>query len=428
MFDDIDKVIPKMDENDKEKIYRKLTEKKKKKNYNNKMILAFASVFILALIIIPVFVFAGIKNKPANTNQNTNQTIVENGNSHIVQLDEKNLAGMAAYSEFKNNSNNLKKRFNKSFDDTIPQDSNENFSSTSIVTGETGNNNTNTTSNDTNKDYLKVSYPYDYIKIKTAYKFTIEVNKIENELANEIIESSCGLGKLEVVVAEFDTYVDENGNLHGSASDTMISLRGYNGYYTILLNGGSYEYNDDGVRIKSEYRFSSHKKITNDGVEKDFTPPILTIVLVEENDTESVYFEASMTKMGAFFDKKFAFDNIDEVQKVSRDTLYSVMELSKLETVEVTAKVIEIDYDYRYITVETNANLNFVNIIDITEGINIDDIKIDDLIIVEYDKMFDGYDPVVVNANRLSIKTKAEDVVETDNIVETENIVENEQE
>lgn len=405
MFDDIDKIIPKLDENDKEKIYRNISKKKvEKKAINKKLILAFASVILLALIVIPISIAVGINNKPANT-INTPPLPIETQTSHEVQLDEKNIVGMAAYSEFKNNTTNVKKRFNKSSEGSIPEDSNVE----TMNTGEGGN--SNTTSTKSNKIYDKISYPYDYVKIKTAYKFTIEVDKIEDELANQIIESNCGLGKVEVVVAEFETFIDENGNLVSSVGDTMISLRGYNGYYTILLNHASYEYQDD-VRSKSTSKFSSHKKLNSDGVEKDFTPPILTIVLVEENDTKSLYFEANMSKKDVEFNKELAFNNIDEVVRVSRDTLYSAMELSKIPTVEVTARVVEINLEKKVLIVESNVNLKYVYIRSFTEGLNFEDIKIDDLIIVEHDKIFDEYNPVGVNANKISLNISNENIVE----------------
>ncbi len=405
MFDDIDKIIPKLDENDKEKIYRNISKRKgEKKAINKKLILAFASVVLLALIVIPISIAVGINNKPANT-INTPLLPIETQTTHEVQLDEKNIVGMAAYSEFKNNTTNVKKRFNKSSEGSIPVDSNVE----TMNTGEGGN--SNTTSIESNKIYDKISYPYDYVKIKTAYKFTIEVNKIEDELANQIIESNCGLGKVEVVVAEFETFIDENGNLVSSVGDTMISLRGYNGYYTILLNHASYEYQCD-IRSKSTSKFSSHKKLNSDGVEKDFTPPILTIVLVEENDIKSLYFEANMSKKNVEFNKELAFNNIDEVVRVSRDTLYSAMELSKIPTVEVAARVVEINLEKKVLIVESDVNLKYVYILSFTEGLNFEDIKIDDLIIVEHDKIFDEYNPVGVNANKISLNTSNENIVE----------------
>ena len=153
MFDDIDKIIPKLDENDKEKIYRNISKRKvEKKAFNKKLILAFASVILLALIVIPISIAVGINNKPANTN-NTPPLPIETQTTHEVQLDEKNIVGMAAYSEFKNNTTNVKNRFNKSSEGSIPEDSNVE----TMNTGEGGN--SNTTSTESNKIYDKISYP-----------------------------------------------------------------------------------------------------------------------------------------------------------------------------------------------------------------------------------------------------------------------------
>ena len=398
MFDDIDKIIPKLDEKDSEAIYQKLSKKKVEKKssiINNRIIVAFATFVLLIFVVIPVGIM--INNSNLGPNQPSGPSIGPedselqyNNNSF---LNENFVIGIAAFKEFDETNaqklSNLSIRVNYKNSDVTTLDENLEESNGDISDVE----------NETNEP-LKITYPYDYVKINSAYKFSINVINIEDNVAKEIIEENCGLGDIEVVVAEFETYVEENGYNVLSVQDTLICLRGYNGYYTILVNSGVYT-NDSSLHV-----FSSHKKLTEDEVSKDFTPPILSIFLKEENNSRYVYFETSDNLLSfGNYNQESAFKNIAEIERVSRDTMYSVLELTRLPVKEVEASVLEIDLDYKMLKVKTEYNLEYVHIDENTESADIENISIGDIIIVEYDFLFEKYDPIKVTANSITIKT-----------------------
>ena len=398
MFDDIDKIIPKLDEKDSEAIYQKLSKKKVEKKssiINNRIIVAFATFVLLIFVVIPVGIM--INNSNLGPNQPSGPSIGPedselqyNNNSF---LNENSVIGIAAFKEFDETNaqklSNLSIRVNYKNSDVTTLDENLEESNGDISDVE----------NETNEP-LKITYPYDYVKINSAYKFSINVINIEDNVAKEIIEENCGLGDIEVVVAEFETYVEENGYNILSVQDTLICLRGYNGYYTILVNSGVYT-NDSSLHV-----FSSHKKLTEDEVSKDFTPPILSIFLKEENNSRYVYFETSDNLLSfGNYNQESAFKNIAEIERVSRDTMYSVLELTRLPVKEVEASVLEIDLDYKMLKVKTEYNLEYVHIDENTESADIENISIGDIIIVEYDFLFEKYDPIKVTANSITIKT-----------------------
>lgn len=398
MLDDIDKIIPKLDEKDSEVIYQKLSNKKvgkKSSIFNNRIIVAFATFVLLIFVVIPVGIM--INNSNLGPNQPSGPSIEPEDNELQYDnnsfLNENSVIGIAAFKEFDEINaqklSNLSIRINYKNSDvtTLDENSEEPNGDISDVENEID-------------EPLKVTYPYDYVKINSAYKFSINVINIEDNLAKEIIESNCGLGDIEVVVAEFETYVEENGYNVLFVQDTLICLRGYNGYYTILANSGHREEGD------WTHIFSSHKKLLEDEVSKDFTPPILSIFLEEKSNNERyVYFETSdnLLSFGSY-DRNKAFKNTTEIEHVSRSTMYSVLELTRLPVKEVEASVLEIDLEYKMLKVQTDYNLEYVHIDENTEDVNLENINIGDIIIVEYDFLFDEYNPIKVTANSITIK------------------------
>ena len=227
MLDDIDKIIPKLDEKDSEVIYQKLSNKKvgkKSSIFNNRIIVAFATFVLLIFVVIPVGIM--INNSNLGPNQPSGPSIEPEDNELQYDnnsfLNENSVIGIAAFKEFDEINaqklSNLSIRVNYKNSDvtTLDENSEEPNGDISDVENEID-------------EPLKVAYPYDYVKINSAYKFSINVINIEDNLAKEIIESNCGLGDIEVVVAEFETYVEENGYNVLSVQDTLICLRGYNG-------------------------------------------------------------------------------------------------------------------------------------------------------------------------------------------------------
>lgn len=350
--------------------------------------LAVSLTSILLLIVIGSLLIqpnsGNAPKPPYRPNQEEPGNNNSNNISYNLSYNEASLIGIAAYNEFdKNGTSKLSNVV-----------TNINFSSGKTVKL--------SDLEDTNEDkeYLKVSYPYDYVKIVSAYKFSINVTDIPDDASEQIIEHGCGLGELEVVVAEFETYVEDNGVRMLSVSDTMISLRGYNGYYTILANSG---HRDDGDWT---HIFSSHKKLLEDEISKDFTPPILSIFLEEKSNNERyVYFETSDDLLSfGNYNRDQAFKNITEIEHVSRSTMYSIYELAKLPTKEIVVSIINIDTENKLIEVESETKLKYLYYNEHTEGVDIATLTVGDTIKIEYDFLFEEYDPTHVYVNTVTVE------------------------
>ena len=211
------------------------------------------------------------------------------------------------------------------------------------------------------------------------------------------------MGELEVVVADFETYVKDNGYMTLCIQDKLICLRGHNGYYTILVNNEAYT--DESIfRV-----FSSHKRLTQDEVNKDFTPPILSIFLKTDGNTKHIYFETSNSTLSfGNYKQDFAFESVGGIESVSKSTLYSVLQLVSLPVKQVEATVTAIDYQNKTVTVQSQFDLQLVRYNEYTEGAKIQDLSVGERIIVEYDFLFEKYDPVSVFANCVTVKTGGE--------------------
>ena len=95
------------------------------------------------------------------------------------------------------------------------------------------------------------------------------------------------------------------------------------------------------------------------------------------------------------------FKNTTEIENVSRSTMYSTYELTKMPTKEVSATVLNINIENKYLEVETIDKLKYVYFNDYTEGTEITTLNIGDIIIVEYDFLFEKYNPLRVYANTI---------------------------
>ena len=407
MFDDLDKVVPKLDEDDKNKMYNNINRKtnvKREKRINGMFVLALASLALVLAVFIPVGILISNQNK---ANKKPNVDIIttdienitttpiddtttkpnENNNGNIVignsTLDENNFLGYVAHSAFNkkevtaiNNQVFNLKSFNKGlyFNDT---------------------------ENVEDKSKYNISYPYDYIKIENAFKFTLEINDISDSFAKETIENNCGLGKLDIVVADFKTYIDEGYNIKEYIADTLISFKGYNGFYTILENGASYY--SDGTSIQ---RFSSHKKLTSTDIVKDFTGTILTISVKNDIGKKYVYFKSRGEKLDeSNYDQSESFMYEGTVEEISSSELYSVLELNELQKITIKAKVLEVNLDDKYIKLENEINnLRYIVLTDKNFDYDINSLKAGDVLIITYSKLFDDYDPVSVIPNNIEVE------------------------
>lgn len=330
--------------------------------------------FVLAVIlIVGILIIPSALNNKNNNELNQNQNIpgdnvgTNNDFSYIKSYNENNILGIAAYKEFDNSK--VMKMSNRIINKSK-------LASVSKLDDE----------------IIKVSYPFEYIKIVSASKFSVNIESIEDEYAENTIKGNCGLGALEVVYAEFDAYTADGTVL---LTDTLISIRGYNGYYTILANSIDFIGNHT-------YVFSSHKKLLSDEVNKDFTPPILTVILEEEKDERYLFFESSETELGfSNFDKALAFKNTSIVEKVSKNTAYTMLELSRIPVISCNAEIVNIDLENKNIHIKSNNNLKCIYYDDFTEGVSVNNLQIGDNIIIEYDYLFEGYNPFYTYVNSI---------------------------
>ena len=439
MLDDLNKMVPDLNEEDKRKIYEGINASSSNKGVNifkRQYGLILLGLALLIAIIVPIGIVLGTGNNnqkiddpstvtpsddnkggsnnnggnnsggnnSGNTGNNSsnnsggnNSGNTGNNSSYNVNtnysLNEREIIGVAAFKEFDKNENiKLKSNtysINELLNDATKDETNEGNEEAPMV----------------------YSYPFEYVKIHSAYKFNINVEDIADKGAKQVIESSCGLGELEVVVAQFSTFEDDEGIKKPMISpEYLISIRGYNGFYTILENSASFTYG-------SETRaFSSHKRIGTNEITKDFTPPILTIYLRVNKayGTYYVCFKLSEDIMDIYqYDQSQAFKNITDIENVEADTLYSVHELTEFKTkaVEVTVKNI---VDSRYIEVNSNCRLRAVVISPYTVSPNDAFIPLADgtilqfevgaTLIVEYDELYGSYDPVIIVANIITLK------------------------
>ena len=432
MLEDIKKTIPRLDENDAEKMYNNIVNRSKKTKVsiiNKKMILAFSSFIMLLAAIISISIIVANSGVQSNTKTNDNNTTIDEGG----KSDNDNVGGDSTKpNQGNDNGNNDNQNnhtsYNVSKDFVISDrqilgmaafnefDKKDSIKLTSLKIN-TLNESTNTDneeeSDETINGYLKVSYPFDYVKIKRAFKFSIDASNINDEYAKEIISVNCGLGELEVVVAKFVAYYYDGTNMIPCIDDTLISIRGYNGYYTILENCWQQL-----VGVET-YVFSSHKIITENSVDKDFTPPFVQIFVRIDGNNRYVYFKTSDVLLDSYgYDHKYAIKNIGVVETISGDTLYSVLSLTEFKTKTVEATVVAIDDENLIVDVETDTNLKKVYISKYTVGNGVfvytdgEQIFINlrfekgSKILVEYCVLFLDYDPEEVLATDITIVTE----------------------
>ncbi len=152
--------------------------------------------------------------------------------------------------------------------------------------------------------------------------------------------------------------------------------------------------------------FLNHKKILEDEVNKDFTPPILSIFLEEKSNNERyVYFETSDNLLSyGSYNRDLAFKNTTEIECVSRSILYSVYELAQLPTKELIVSIIKIDTESKTLEIGSETNLKYLYYNDGTEGVDITTLQVGDTIKIEFDFLFEGYDPTGVYVKAIKLE------------------------
>ena len=332
-------------------------------------------------------------------------------NTNAFKIDEKSALGLASVKEFERN--NIK-RINTN---TVIE--NKNNGSLSNVNG--------------HKLSSHYEYPYNYVKIHSAFKFQIEIPIDTADEEIEIIKQNCGLGKLEVIVADFSTYliddetdVNDNGifdDIYADITDTMITIKGSEGLYTILSESCLFEYvpdSDGATTIISKEVFSSHKTINNGSIDKDLVAPYYGILLHKNPLGESsVSFAKDDIGIVSYWEfnksTKYTFD-LNEIEEVSRNTVYSVHDLMTLPENTITGTLINMNKEEMYLELlEVNEGIDVIEyLIHIDENTEYDEkqialddlwnkLKLEKIIEVKYDYLYEGYRPQNVYANSLIV-------------------------
>ena len=420
MLDDLDKLVPKLDENDKDKMYKNINKKinpKREKRINKGFVLAFAAVALILAVLIPVGIVMSNQNKankkpsdiittpvtttPIPGNDPTGNDPTDNVIKGNINLDANNFLGYVAHNAFDKKGANTK---------GIASASNELFK---INSSKKSTYFIDTAVDD--KSQYNISYPYDYIKIFNATRFKLEINDISDAFAKETIEANCGFGEIDIVVANFDTYINENGKIVSSIGDTLISFRGHNGFYTILENGCSYEYGGTSLQT-----FSSHKKLTSDSVDKDLTGTILTIFVKNDINKRYVSFKSSDDTLDdEHFDESNSFMYEGTIEEVSSSELYSVLELNELPVKTIRVKVLAVNFKEKTIDLEeTDSNLRTIIVNEKNMIYKLRLIKPGYVLIISYVDLFDEYDPVIITPDKIEVEIVEDETKNTD---ETEN-------
>ena len=364
----------------------------------------FKKIIIVVILVLLLSACGKVTKKPLNQNHNNQDNKTIQNLKH--RKDGNSLLGLASFKEF----------------EPSKKSSSRKLMSTFVKRSNISNN-----TNDEVKEYLTYSYPFDYVKIHQATKFDLYIPEDCNSEALEEVIAKCGLGNLEVTIASFTTYIiDEddynyNSNVDEilpSVTDTLISFKGSRGFYTILNNsfslGNELNY-DNGHQY---FLFSSHKTITSLEIEKNFEPPIYCVQL-EITDEGNYYIafnkDDHITSIGDFYnDSNLNHFNVDTstIVNVSRDTLYDIYELTTVPEEEQTVQIVAIDIEQKKLEVLSDGVLSIVYLDEYTiyyqeniESNNLwNDLTVGGYIKITYDCYFDGYEPIEVYANSLTIE------------------------
>ncbi len=387
MLEKLNETVPKLDEYDSNKMYNNISNKmnkKIKKPLNWRFFISFATTVLLIAIMIPVGIAIA-----ANNSRNSNTTNTTPNNQNVVDgkelteadfLTSENMLGVAAFKVFENNNSSV--RNNKRFKPVLTNTNKAYFDNDE---------------NSSNDNSNKISYEFDYVKILSAKKFSITIDDLSHdETTKEIIESNCGLGEVDVVIADFETYIQKNGSLRSTISDELISIRGYNGYYTILLNSYLHW---NGIEVSA---YSSHKTITESAVEKDFTGTITTIFVRKENDRFYVSFRSEEHISSVYnYDLEHEYVSSD-IELANGSELYSALNLNTFTTTTIEGIIKNISIDTKRLSLEVSGGYRIVLLS--SNKIDISNFNIGDEVIVEYAKLYDEYAPHYINAISITKK------------------------
>lgn len=193
----------------------------------------------------------------------------------------------------------------------------------------------------------------------------------------------------------------------------MITFVGKNGLYTILANSGKYQYDQDKTYFCEIY--SSHKTIDSNSVNKSSEPPFYGINV---NYGYNGIYDVSFSKNGNYatysdfaLATKYEYD-ATKVERVARDTMYSVLDLTSYPQEWIEGDIQFINQENSFFTIKTESS-SYVDVYlsrnTVLKGntIEMDNIweylEIDAHIAVRYDYWYEGYEPTYIYANMLKL-------------------------
>ena len=246
-----------------------------------------------------------------------------------------------------------------------------------------------------------IRYEFDYIEIGNALQYTVD--GIDFPLLNEI----CGKGPIEVFLAAFNTYVyageaENEKYLTPHISDALIMFKSELGIYACLNNGGS------SVSGIEESEYSSHKRLGQNAVEKDFTPPVYKFYVKTEQHQKSLAYKVEIDENGILQNLPLKWVKLYEVAHSDSENIFSVNELCVLPETSQQCMITEIGKDYFLVSGQYNLqkicfddNTLFVSgelpsrVADLAKG---------DVITVTFDQLYEKYNPKVVMVNKITHK------------------------
>ena len=161
-----------------------------------------------------------------------------------------------------------------------------------------------------------IKYDYDDIEVRYAAEFTANPQTEYFQANNWIVSIAGGIGKpIQVVYG----IVDLKKNGETQLSEEFIKVSGEGGSERFLINSASYEYYSEGNYKNILSLFWSAKKLIDNTVVKDFTPPIKSIVLAREFD-ESQNLKTIALSFSREFTKEYATANFHS--EVLTDNIY----------------------------------------------------------------------------------------------------------
>ncbi len=271
------------------------------------------------------------------------------------------------------------------------------------------------------RDYLHVSYHFDSVEIINPVKFCMTVP--DDSEGYELIREKCGT-ELEVVIAQFVTYTkNETAGLLPDISDTVIVFRGEKGYHNLLLNSYYNDSIDNKENPAEYYSYSSHKTLRQDSVDKDFDPPIFTVVVADTPECLMITALKSQSVLPADPDvinlQGYIQVGKDEVGALNESYIYDLYDLNEYNVVGIDAHITAVSSGvdkngekYLILTVEKFENLETVYVTEKTVINDLDRAYLQDntplSVHIVYASMYAGYKPAEVEAMSVKI-SKATD-------------------